>query len=73
MFDRRSIIIKDGTKLNFDYVPDTIVCRQEQQKELENFFAPMVNYGNPSSAFLTGGVGTGKTVTAKRFCADMQR
>ncbi len=73
MFERRSVIIKDGAKLDFDYVPDTVVCRQAQMKEMEKFFAPLANYGSPSSAFLTGGVGTGKTVTAKRFCMDMQR
>ena len=73
MFERASTIIRDGNKLSFDYVPATIVCRAEQQRTLETLFRPLAADGRPCSAFLTGGVGTGKTVTAKRFCADLAR
>mgnify|MGYP001012663201 CR=1 FL=1 len=73
MFDRKSTVIKDGSKLSFDYVPATIVCREKQQRALEMLFHPLVTAGRSCTAFLTGGVGTGKTVTAKRFCADMAR
>lgn len=73
MFDRASSVVKNAEKLSFDYVPDTIVCRDEQQQALETLFRPLVSAGRPCTAFLTGGVGTGKTVTAKRFCADMAR
>ena len=38
---------------------------------METLFRPMVTTGISCSAFLTGGVGTGKTVTAKRFCDDL--
>jgi len=71
MFERSSAIIKDGRKLSFEYVPDKLVHREEQMRLLEMLFRPMVMNGSSCSAFLTGGVGTGKTVTAKRFCDDL--
>lgn len=73
MFDRSSTIIKDGKKLSFEYVPEKLVHREEQMQRLESLFRPMVMDGLSCSAFLTGSVGTGKTVTAKRFCEDMMR
>ncbi len=73
MFDRVSSIIKDSTKLSFEYVPDNLIHREEQMKQLEMLFRPMVMEGRGCSAFLSGGVGTGKTATAKRFCEDMSR
>lgn len=73
MFDRSSTIIKDGRKLSFDYVPEKLVHREEQMRRLETLFRPMITDGLSCSAFLTGSVGTGKTVTAKRFCEDMMR
>ena len=71
MFERSSMIIKDGKKLSFEYVPEKLVHREEQTRRLESLFRPMISDGIPCSALLTGSVGTGKTVTAKRFCEDM--
>ena len=73
MFERSSSIIKDGRKLSFEYVPETLVHREEQMQRLETLFRPMVTDGLPCSAFLIGGVGTGKTATAKRFCENMRK
>jgi len=71
MFEKNSAIIKDVKKLSFDYVPAKLVHREEQMRRLEMLFRPMVTDGVPCSAFLIGSVGTGKTVTAKRFCEDL--
>ncbi|MCL1983792.1 MAG: AAA family ATPase [Methanomassiliicoccaceae archaeon] len=72
MFDeKRSVIIKDGRKLSFDYVPDRLVHREEQMSTLRMLFRPVFEDGRCETAFLTGTVGTGKTATVKRFCADM--
>ena len=71
MFERSSSIIKDRKKLSFEYVPERLVHREEHMRRLETLFRPMVTDGLPCSAFLIGGVGTGKTVTAKRFCEDL--
>ena len=71
MFERSSSIIKDNKKLSFEYVPEKLVHREEQMRRLETVFRPMAMEGVSCSAFLTGSVGTGKTVTAKRFCEDL--
>ncbi|MCQ2079995.1 MAG: AAA family ATPase, partial [archaeon] len=71
MFERRARIIRDGTTLSYDYVPDKLLHRDRQMAELERMFSPLALDQRACSAFLFGGVGTGKTVTAKRFCLDM--
>lgn len=71
--ERRSVIIKDGRKLSFDYVPDKLIHREEQMSALRMLFRPIFEDGRSETAFLTGTVGTGKTATAKRFCADIMR
>ena len=74
MFDeRRSVIIKDGKKLSFEYVPDKLVHREEQMSTLKMLFRPVFEDNRSETAFMTGSVGTGKTATVKRFCADMMR
>lgn len=73
MFERASVVIRDGSKLSFEYVPAKLVHREGQMGRLETLFRPMVTEGRQCSAFLTGSVGTGKTVTAKRFCEDMAK
>ncbi|MDR0198845.1 MAG: AAA family ATPase [Methanomassiliicoccaceae archaeon] len=74
MFDeKRSVIIKDGKKLSFEYVPEKLVHREEQMSTLRMLFRPVFEDGRSETAFLTGTVGTGKTATVKRFCADMMR
>ena len=34
LFDKASVIIKDGIKLSFDYVPDNLVHREAQMKKI---------------------------------------
>ena len=71
MFERRSTIIRDGSVLDFAYIPKSLVNRDGQLSRLETLFRPLALDGRQCTAFLTGGVGTGKTVTARRFCRDM--
>jgi len=71
--DKLSVIIKDGKKLSFDYVPEKLVHRERQMSDLRMLFRPVIEDGRSETAFITGGVGTGKTATVKRFCADMMR
>ncbi len=65
------MIIKDGEKLSFDYIPKDLLHREEQMRRLSMLFRSVIDYGGSETAFLSGSVGTGKTVTAKRFCSDM--
>ncbi len=71
MFEKASSIIRDASKLDYDYVPDNLVHRDAQMHRIETLFRPLAEYGRACTAFLMGSVGTGKTVTAKRFCRDM--
>jgi cell division control protein 6 len=74
MFDeRRSVIIKDGKKLGFDYVPEKLVHREEQMSTLRMLFRPVFEDNRSETAFITGTVGTGKTATVKRFCEDLKK
>ncbi len=63
-------IFKDRSKLSFDYVPEELVHRDKQRKQLWMMFRPILEKGISQSAFLIGSVGTGKTALAKRFCLD---
>ena len=71
MFSRESVIIKDGKKLSFDYVPKTLVGRETQMNMLSLIFRSVIDDGRSETAYITGSVGTGKTSTVKRFCIDM--
>ena len=71
MFDKTSSIIRDSKPLDYDYIPDRLVGRDEQMKTLEILFEPLALHQRQCSAMLTGSVGTGKTVTARRFVRDM--
>lgn len=73
MFDTGSVIIRDASKLDYDYVPENLVHREAQMARLETLFRPLAQHGRSCTAMLTGSVGTGKTATARRFCDDMAR
>ena len=74
MFDeRKSVIIRDGRKLSFDYVPEKLIHREEQISTLRMLFRPVFEDNRSETAFITGTVGTGKTATVKRFCEDIMR
>ncbi|MFA7161898.1 MAG: hypothetical protein WC083_04930, partial [Candidatus Methanomethylophilaceae archaeon] len=74
MFPRKaSVVIKDSLKLSFEYVPKELVHREAQMDQLLMLFRPVIESGRSETAFLSGSVGTGKTATAKRFCADLMR
>lgn len=71
MFDRSSVIIRNGRALDYDYVPKTLQRRDRQIAQLDTLFRPLALDNRQCTALLLGGVGTGKTVTARRFVADM--
>jgi cell division control protein 6 len=62
-----STVIKNPKSLDFDYVPEELIHRDEQQKILAQMFKPLL-HNVPQNAIITGPVGTGKTVIAKKFC-----
>jgi archaeal cell division control protein 6 len=64
-------VLKDPSKLSFDYVPERLVHREKQMERLHMIFRPVLEAGTSQTALLIGNVGTGKTATSKRFCLDL--
>ncbi len=64
-------VFRDITKLSFDYVPEKLLHREEQWRKLEVMFEPVTQGGYSQNALIVGSIGTGKTVTSKRFCAEL--
>ena len=64
-------VFKDISKLSFDYVPDRLPHREEQQRKLGVMFAPLIEEQFSQNALLVGSIGTGKTVTSKSFCSQL--
>jgi cell division control protein 6 len=56
--------------LDFDYVPDELIHRDEQQKMLAQMFKPLLSNVS-QNVIIKGPVGTGKTVIAKKFCSTI--
>lgn len=65
-------VIKDQEKLSFDFVPKDLPSRDEQLQQLFGLFRGVVDSNVNQNALLHGPVGTGKTVTSKRFCLDFE-
>jgi cell division control protein 6 len=65
-----STIIKDPKALDFDYLPDEIIHRDEQLKFLSQMFKPLLSNVS-QNVVIKGPVGTGKTVIAKKFCGSI--
>ena len=63
-----SSVIKDLHALDFDYVPEELPHRTEQLRRLAQMFKPLLNDVS-QNAVVRGPVGTGKTVTIKKFCS----
>ena len=63
-----SSIFKDESKLDMSYVPRDLPNREKQLKKLKNHFSGTLSQGISRHVLLYGDIGTGKTVTAKRFC-----
>ncbi|NPA05353.1 MAG: ORC1-type DNA replication protein [Crenarchaeota archaeon] len=67
-------VFKSKEKLFPEYVPKYLPHREQQLKQLASLFKPLLT--DPGSisqrALLVGGIGTGKTVTARRFGIDFK-
>ncbi len=64
-------VFKDLSKLDFDYVPDSLPGREEALRFLTSTYRGLTQGGNRENALLWGPVGTGKTAVAKRFARDL--
>ncbi len=62
-------VFKDEEPLQFEYVPDELPEREKELRKLVRTFRDVLEKGAGStqSSLITGKVGTGKTVLAKKF------
>ncbi len=67
------LIIAHPERLDFDFVPEELVGREDVQRELASKFSNVASPEGAARAVITGPVGSGKTVLAKTFCRDLQR
>lgn len=67
-----SSVVKNPDKLDFDYVPEEIVHRDSQLRNLAQLFKPLLSNVS-QNAVIKGPVGTGKTVIAKKFCYYLKK
>ncbi|MCW4045968.1 MAG: ORC1-type DNA replication protein [Candidatus Bathyarchaeota archaeon] len=72
MAPRRSVF-KDESKLDINYVPRRLPHREEEHRLLMEFFNFLLRFPERMAqrVIITGEVGTGKTVLAQRFGADI--
>ena len=66
-----SSVIKDLKPLDFDYVPEKLLHRDEQLRFLAQMFKPLLSKIS-QNVIIKGPVGTGKTVIAKKFCNSIK-
>jgi len=65
-----SSVIKNPNNLDFDYVPDELLHREEPLRLLAQMFKPLLS-DISQNCVIKGPVGSGKTVIAKKFCSQL--
>lgn len=66
-------VFKDESKLDINFIPDRLPHREHEQRLLMEFFNFLLRFPERMAqrVIITGDVGTGKTVLAQHFGADM--
>ena len=60
-------IVLDPEPLEFDFVPPSLLHREKEMKTLDRMFYPVLKYGSPANAMITGKSGMGKTALVRKF------
>lgn len=63
----RPTIFRDESKLSSDYIPPQLPHREKEQRQLAQIFKALIEKEVSQIALITGSIGTGKTVVAKKF------
>ncbi len=64
-FLNKESVFFDKRALQSSYIPETILHREEQTKQLATILAPALKSDKPSNIFIYGKTGTGKTLTTR--------
>ncbi len=65
-------IFKDQSKLSPDYVPEELVHRDDEFRELVRLFKPVLENKASQRVLISGSVGVGKTALASRFGKEFE-
>lgn len=68
----KETVFKDQSKLSPDYVPEELVHREEEFRELTRFFKPVLENKASQRVLISGSVGVGKTALASRFGRELE-
>ena len=69
----RERIIRDQELFHEKYLPDSILMRERQVRELTNCLAPALRKSSPFHVWLYGPAGAGKTATARYVLQQLKR
>lgn len=69
----RETVFKDQSKLSSDYIPETLVHRDEEFRELSRLFKPVFENKASQRVLVTGSVGVGKTTLTLKFGQELER
>lgn len=68
----KETVFKDQSKLSPDYVPEELVHREEEFRELTQLFKPVLENQASQRVLISGSVGVGKTALASRFGQELE-
>ncbi len=68
----RESVFKDQSKLSPDYVPEKLVHRDEEFRELSRLFRPVLESKSSQRVLVTGAVGVGKTALTMKFGQQLE-
>jgi archaeal cell division control protein 6 len=72
LFDFHTVkIFKDSYVLESDYIPDSLVGRDEEIKAVADMFFPLFRNGRPGHSFIYGPPGSGKTVVLRHVLRQL--
>ena len=71
-FDNNTIF-RDKSLLQSNHIPDQILHREEQIKQIASILAPVLRGEKPSNLFLYGKTGTGKTLSINYVSEELQK
>ena len=66
------LILLDPSPLDYDFIPEIMVGREEIQSSLAAKFHSIAHPNRSANVVITGPVGSGKTLLARTFCRDIE-
>ncbi|HLC82112.1 MAG TPA: orc1/cdc6 family replication initiation protein [Candidatus Nanoarchaeia archaeon] len=69
---KQDSLFKDKSFLLSSFIPEEVLYREEQLREVANILAPTLRLEKPSNLFIYGKTGSGKTLSVKHVLKMMQ-